>query len=417
VSHARYLKHFTLTLLATLGTLACVNVTVDPYDLHARLHRAGLNTVKPAFQDNQKLGKAFAVARLAPQAVIIGTSRSNHALDPDHPGWRADAAPRYNASADGGHIREIARMFAHALAVGQLKQAVIELDPFSFDIHRPPADNFPDDAYLLPGESTWRLLPTQARFALSLSTAKASLQTLRSQDTALSFFEANGRRNVRTFQNKLAQFGGHRKMFTLSERTQYIAPFFAKPQAQRLAFADAGGESSFAHLQQILALARRTNVDLRFYFSPVHARQQELYAGLGLGPRLEDWKRDIVRLLAKEAAAAPGRQAFALWDFSGYNAITTEAVPPLDDATTRMRWHWESSHFTQAAGDLILDRIFDHHDTSSAMPEAFGVALGAHNIEAHLAQIRADRQTYRAAHAGDTAELEVMIASAAVRAR
>ena len=168
--------------------------------------------------------------------------------------------------------------------------------------------------------------------------------------------------------------------------------------------------------RSILALARQAGVDARFYFSPVHARQQELYAGLGLGPQLEDWKRDVVRLFAQEAAQVAG-QPFPLWDFSGYNAVTTEEVPPLEDATSRMRWHWESSHFTQATGDLILDRIFERNDPGRSMPTGFGVAVDAGNIETHLAQIRAGRQAYRAAHAADTAELQAMIASAAVRSR
>jgi hypothetical protein len=417
VQYARYLKLFFATLLGALGALAVFNLVIDPYDLNGLVRRAGLNAVKPAFQDNQKLGKAFGVARLAPRAVVIGTSRSNHALDPDHPGWRADTVPRYNASADGGHIREIDRMFAHAVAMGRLKQAVIELDPFSFDIHRPPADNFPDDAYLAPGQSPWRLLATQARFALSLSTAKASLQTVRGQADAAPYFEPSGRRTVRTFEAKLRQFGGHRKMFALSERTQYAVPYFARPASRRLAFVDAHDGSSYEHLRHILALARQAGVDLHFYLSPVHARQQELYAGLGLGPRLEDWKRTLVQQLAEEAAAVPGRQPFPLWDFSDFNTVTTEAVPPLDDATTRMRWHWESSHFTQAAGDLILDRVFGHRDPARPMPDDFGVALDKQGVEAHLARGRAAQQAYRASHAADAAELDSMIASAAVRRR
>jgi hypothetical protein len=79
-----------------------------------------------------------------------------------------------------------------------------------------------------------------------------------------------------------------------------------------------------------------------------------------------------------------------LWDFSGYSAQTTEKVP---GGRAQMNGYLESSHYKEALGDTILERIFD-----PAAPErhgdGFGVRLRPGNIEPHLSRLRAERAHY-----------------------
>lgn len=87
---------------------------------------------------------------------------------------------------------------------------------------------------------------------------------------------------------------------------------------------------------------------------------------------------------------------------------TTETVPALGDTTTIMHWYFDSSHYTPAAGDLVLDRIFNFKSPTRTVPENFGVLLTSRNIDAHLAHIRADREQYRQSHPEDINEIEAM---------
>ncbi|MFZ3161792.1 MAG: hypothetical protein WA134_16820, partial [Rhodoferax sp.] len=65
-------------------------------------------------------------------------------------------------------------------------------------------------------------------------------------------------------------------------------------------------------------------------------------------------------------------------------------------------------HYTPAAGNLVLDRIFNFKSPDRTVPDDFGVLLTPQTIEAHLARIRADRERYRQTHPQDVAEIEAM---------
>lgn len=73
-----------------------------------------------------------------------------------------------------------------------------------------------------------------------------------------------------------------------------------------------------------------------------------------------------------------------------------------------MRFYYESSHYTPASGDLVLDRIFNYKSPERIVPEDFGVLLTSQTIEPYLARIRVDRETYRQTHPQDVAEIEAM---------
>ena len=108
----------------------------------------------------------------------------------------------------------------------------------------------------------------------------------------------------------------------------------------------------------------------------------------------------------EEEAANVGLKPFALWDFSGYNSITKEALPSLADKQTRMLWHWDSSHYKKETGDLVLDRVFGLQQPGRSVPQDFGVMLSSPNIEAHLAAIRDARAEYRRMRPDDVREIE-----------
>src|SRR5204862_533369 len=69
----------------------------------------------------------------------------------------------------------------------------------------------------------------------------------------------------------------------------------------------------------------------------------------------------------------------------------------------QMFWYSESSHYTKALGDLVLDRIF--HRPNSALPQDFGIELRSDMLERHLALVRARGEQYRNSHPDDIQEL------------
>jgi hypothetical protein len=71
--------------------------------------------------------------------------------------------------------------------------------------------------------------------------------------------------------------------------------------------------------------------------------------------------------------------------------MTPIAIPTANNRVTT-KWYDESSHFTRAVGNLILDRIFDYHDPTRRLPTDFGASLDFTNIERHIARIRDGQQ-------------------------
>ena len=87
---------------------------------------------------------------------------------------------------------------------------------------------------------------------------------------------------------------------------------------------------------------------------------------------VEQGKREIVKIIP-------------VWDFSGYNSITSE------DKNYR-----DSSHFYGKIGDLILNRIMGVQEEK--VPDDFGIWVSERNLEAHLKTIRDARAAWRKAN-------------------
>jgi len=103
------------------------------------------------------------------------------------------------------------------------------------------------------------------------------------------------------------------------------------------------------------------------------------------------------------------KKPFPIWDFSGYNSITTEELPAIDEPTQTMKWYAESSHYSKNACVLILNRMFNPTITGKDAPNDFGVIITTENIEGHLGLIRASRKQYVETHAEDVSEIRELI--------
>jgi hypothetical protein len=147
------------------------------------------------------------------------------------------------------------------------------------------------------------------------------------------------------------------------------------------------GMTMFDPFRFVVRRAYAEGTDLRLFATPLQALIRDLFRGLDLSTRYDFWLKELVRINEEEAARA-GKPPLPLWDFSDPNSITLEMVPMAGDSTP-MHWFWESSHYRQITGDLILDRIFSYTDPSRRVPDDFGVRLTSANIDSHIASSNA----------------------------
>ena len=167
-------------------------------------------------------------------------------------------------------------------------------------------------------------------------------------------------------------------------------------------FVNENGRPKLDDFRKIVRFARQKKIDLRLFISPVHTRMLEFEKFIGLWPYYESRKRNLVAILAVDAATHPGSRPFHLWDFSGYNEVTTEPFPEPERKVVRMNFFWELFHYRKEVGDMILDRIF----IGKKGPVLdFGVLLDSRIIESHISTIRKNGIGYGKPHAAELARL------------
>ncbi|HTP95858.1 MAG TPA: hypothetical protein VMK05_08390 [Burkholderiales bacterium] len=401
MSPQRYLGIVIGVPLVALVALGISHRRIDPLHIGAASAAAAPSAdggaAAPADASEDFWRKAFAVSALKPASVILGTSRAENGLDAAYPGFAADARPVYNLGLGGVSIEQIRLLLAHAQRARPLRQAVIGLDLEAF-LEGGRGDF--DPAVLGGDRSSEPEWLSRLRLDLSWSAIGADLRgfgLLRSRDERTPL------------RARAAEFEGQRGIVWATEFSNFYArlpQLFPAWNPGTRWDSDSRRAASMRAFRDLLAFARRERIDLRLFISPVHARYLELYHRVGWWPLFEAWKRALVDALAEDAAAAPGRRAFPLWDFSGYNAVTMERVPALGDLRSWMRWYNESSHYSREHGARLLDRVLGRagagREDGGAEP---GVLLDATTLNPQLGSARLGAERYRAEFPADAEEV------------
>lgn len=398
-SARRYTRVFFLALLGFAASLIGFTAAVDPYDILG-VRIPGVNDIKPATYDSMRLHKALSVERMRPNALILGSSRAHFGLDPAHRGWTEK--PVFNLSLFDGRIYEMLRYLQHAQAIHPVRQVVLALDFLSFNARHRTIGDFDEDRLAEGGlPEMIRRVPDLVAGLASLDALRTSVATIREQgNPCIARERTDGTHSTAHLECEVRSIG-HRQMF-LDNEAEFLARQY---DVYRFDYAD-DGETTFDMLRRIVQFARDHDIDLRLLISPPHARQLETIALAGLWPAWEQWKREIVAILSEDAAAHRHERAFPLWDFSGYNSVTTEPVPALGDVGTEMAGYWDSSHYKKEIGDLMLDRVLGGADKRmAAAPRDFGVLLTPDNLEENLRHVLDTQAAYRRARPGELHEI------------
>jgi hypothetical protein len=194
-------------------------------------------------------------------------------------------------------------------------------------------------------------------------------------------------------------------MFSQGQERAYIRRIWRPAPAERYCFSRDGQPDTLQAFRGMLDFARAGGIDLQLFINPVHAQLLLAVRDGGLWPQYEEWKRKMVGVLAAEAAAS-GKPQFPLWDFSGFNSVTMEHVPPAGDTETIMNGFWEPSHYKKEIGDLMIDRMLSYAEPARPVPPDFGELLTPSTIEPWLAGTRARMNAYMRDEPVDAALVE-----------
>lgn len=394
-----------LVCVAALATAICVlvagvNFMVDPWGLNEAITIDGFNVHKPDPLGTARLHKAYAVMRLKPAAVAMGTSTAEHGINMQHPAWRGFGTV-YNLSFPGATIVEIKDFLREAHRTSPVRRATIGLELFSFNAHREAS------AQTAQAVGAMRSALARVRPYFTGGMLADAFNTVLHQASLGTYFLPNGQSSLESFVQWRARAKGHHNLYAFSSR-KTVRGLLLKPK-YRFEFQRGKEASTLDQFRELLEFARQEGIELKFFFSPYHAWQLETIRAVGLWSNFEYWKQQLALMVDAYSQPAAGGPVVTLWDFADYSAITTEAVSTPGDIEARMRWSWDGQHYTTELGDLLQDRMSGLSTSAATLPDGYGVRLDAHNVNAHLLMVRERQKQYHESHPADVAEVEAIV--------
>jgi hypothetical protein len=407
--------------MALCGLTIAFNLVVDPYGFYRPFESVLGDRARPAIYQRQRLAKAYDLRRIKPLAIVLGTSRSHIALRMTHPGWGVPLEDRYNSAFDGATTREMYAYLMHAQAIRPLRQVVLGLDTWHLNHWSAWSQRDFEPALLFePGRPLHNaeVHAADVGVLISVDTTKASFDQLRLQlddEQEPQWFGPDGQRLGDVFFREVeSDFssapGAYFRRVDRLEITDMLDTRPVQINGQSKFGPDASQRmlSSLDYVAKIVTFCRDQDIDLRIFVTPAHVHQLEILAALDGWTQLEQSKRDLVELLADDAAKHPGARPFPLYDFSGYSSVTTEPVPP-DTQPREMKFYWDSSHFKESVGDWVLDRLFGVNGARDAAPPDFGFRLAPADLGFELERDRINQATYRREHPNDIVMIKTLI--------
>ncbi|MDY6914684.1 MAG: hypothetical protein SVT52_09555 [Planctomycetota bacterium] len=367
----KYLKTWSFLASATLVALALFNFTVDPFRVYRLVLGEQLDPYKSRL--DSRIAKAEMLYHEDCNVLLLGSSRVEVGIDPEHPAW--NGAKVLNLGLPAVNMLETQKVLRFALENTSPKKIFLLVDLYMFNKTAHNSQDFGRSRFN-PGGNIFRY---HMENLLSVYSTESSWRAVK--------YRIRGRRSKFT----LLGFQDRRKMLLK------VSPKVAFEKTLKFFIKDSSLYGDYVYdpeavdaFRQIVAACRQRNIELIVAIGPVHCTMLEAIGELGLWDLFEDWKRDLVGVLAEDAQPIP------LWDFTGYVGYAAETIPETSSTEADMKWYWECSHFKSELGSKMLHRIFNLR--GEKVRDDFGVALTAANIERRLFKIRADREAYAASH-------------------
>ncbi|MFA7231383.1 MAG: hypothetical protein WC071_08940 [Victivallaceae bacterium] len=391
-------KKYLVMSAAIIGGLylACglFNYLVDPYCIY----RTG--KYKPGeqvFTPSSRMSKPYWVKAFKPDSLLLGSSRTDIGLDPQHSAWGEGRV--LNLALKGALPYELMRSMEHAVMVRTPKRVLLCVDFFMMDKTSALPASFSEGRMSSTGFNADDIAST----LLSLTALEESLKKLAGGERDMTIDGMACRENER---ERILKKGGYRKGFIKTENS-YVQNHW-RPGAPNKFNLSKPGERSFESIRRMIEQACKEKIKLTIVISPVHSRLLMTIYLCDLWPQFQQFKRNLLEINQTETAKY-GLKPFPLWDFAAPSFYNNEPVPAEGDYQTTMSFYWECSHYTPDLGNLMLDLVLN--GKSNRLKYPFGTRLDLGNINQILDSQEKMLKDYISEHPDADAEIEAIIAN------
>ena len=358
VKSSQRFRHYNLLFLAVVSipllAVGLFNWAIDPYGVFNSPEIIGINQAKPEKLKNGRLFKAVDITRIKPTTIFLGSSRTEYGLDPKHPALK-NSQPAYNSALGAATPYELFRYLEHAIVnQPELELVILGLDEFMFNELNKEGTGLSESRL----EKRHLTIQDGINASLSIQALQASQNTI-----SLSKKFPEYRSFTQEGQLNLRQIDRDRSATKYRFERSTSIYFNAFPEYKL-------SQQYLTYLQKIVDLCREKDIELHIFISPAHAARLQIIDKAGHWQMYEQMKREIVNITP-------------VWDFSGYNSITTEKI------NNDMQNYIDESHYRKQVGDLVINRILSYQ--TEEVPQDFGVLITPQNIEEHLQKIRSEK--------------------------
>jgi hypothetical protein len=362
----QYCRLVLMIALSVLGIVTVFNVLVDPLGSYASMNLHAFEPLRATLFTRTARGE---LARRGPwDTIVLGTSRPKAGLPAHHSIFETNRV--CNLAVDAARMSEAAAILDYVRVRQPLRRVVLFLDFAMFRASTFYKYDFAES----------RFNPKVSLFEYHCKNLIGADATDRSRKFTSKWMKGYVPREGETngfYIHSLRAKTVQRELFERVLGTHAYAYSAMRPAPAQM-----------DELRRFVRMCRDHDIGFTLALNPVHALDLELWRAGGNWERFEQWKRDVVTVLAEEGVA----QRFVVWDFSGYSRFTTEEVPSADNASARMKFYFENSHYTPALGAVMLEQMF------GTAIDNFGAKISAANIEEHLQRIRDERESYARTH-------------------
>jgi len=363
-----YLIAAVLVMVSVLALVALLNLWIDPFGAYRAVSSRRFDTYRDEI--GSRTSKAELINRADYDVLLLGSSRTEVAIDPLHPVWAGKKV--YNIGLAASSIRELQQVLDFAHATHRAQSVVLFCDFLGLWGPAEMNGDFADSRFNVDRSS----IEYHIVNLVGLRSLAASSQVLARwwADKPTSYTPRGRRRHLRFNRTVRVQFDKYIRRYLV--RFEPLADY--RPGSARL-----------ENFRQMLRSCRDNGVDVVVVVLPVHAITLETLRVAGLWPIVEDWKRQLVDIVEQER----GNRAMPMWDFATYNRYSTESLPASMEDSRKLKWFWDPSHCRSELGDKVLEKVLG--SSGAAGPHGdFGALITSENIDAHLARVRTAREEY-----------------------
>lgn len=357
----RFVCAFAIVFIVVSSCLIGFNFLVDPFSNFHSLHIKNFNAVRhvpDVMIANSRFYKSLQIAHSKPKVVVLGSSRVMAGINPDDLSEMLQEKAVYNAGFHGARFDEIYDFFCHSLYhQPQLKMVFIGIDIFAFQTQR----SHHSDGHYNIRTSPYSINNLQIAL-FSKTGLLASYKTVKENymHRPFPYFSENGHQlsGNQAELNPITQMGEISYLKNLFTSKEYYKDYTIDPHHLQL-------------FEDLVKECKARNIQLHVFINPSKAIYWEAFHLSNIWEKVEDLK-------AKLCAIHP------LWDFSGYNPITTE--------TFAKHCYDDCSHYSSNIGKHLIAKILGQ--------ESFDVGyfLTPENVQLVNKQIRQDRESWGLSH-------------------